>query len=303
MSASHGVVLGRRGHAIRVLVAGQCVEATIRGRLKYADGSRLVAGDRVDLTIEPNGQAQIEAILPRRSVLTRRAGDARRDKPVAANIDGVLVVTAAAKPDSNPRLLDRLLVIAEANHLPAALVLNKIDLDGSVLETLRARYEPAGYTILSTSTKRGVGIDALRDRLLGRTTVLTGPSGVGKSSLLNAIEAGLGLRTREVSEYWGTGKHTTVAAELVPITGGGFVVDTPGLREVALWGVAPEELPRCFPEFAPYVEHCRFANCRHLAEPDCAVRDAARAETIHPDRMTTYARLREEAEAVARSWN
>lgn len=302
MTGVDGVVLGRRGHEIHVLVGEERIAATLRGRLKYRDGTRIVAGDRVVVTLSGDGGATVEDILPRRSVLVRRAGDARRAKPVAANIDGVLAVVAAAHPEPHPRLLDRLLVIAEANRLPVVVVVNKVDLDETVAEKLEARYRPAGYTVLRTSAKTALGMDAFGHQLIGRTSVLTGPSGVGKSSLLNAVEPGLGLRTQEVSAYWGTGRHTTVAAELIPIAGGGFVVDTPGFREVALWGVAPEDLPDCFPEIATYASECRFVDCRHLGEPECAVRAAALAGAFDLDRLMTYACLREEAEREQRHW-
>ena len=163
-----------------------------------------------------------------------------------------------------------------------------------VLARLVARYAPAGYQVLATSVTPPVGLPALRDLLRGRESVLAGQSGVGKSSLLNALYPGLNLRIGQISEKWGTGRHTTRAALLVPLAGGGYVVDTPGLREVATWGIDPELLAVCFPEFRRLLDQCRFDDCRHLAEPGCAVRQAAAQHLVEPDRLESYQRVYEE---------
>ncbi|HEY6061221.1 MAG TPA: ribosome small subunit-dependent GTPase A, partial [Gemmatimonadales bacterium] len=235
---------------------------------------------------------------PRRSMLARRRATgghgARRAQPIAANVDQVVVVAAARDPEPSPRMLDRFLVIAEANGLPAALVVNKVELDRVAVEALERRYAQAGYQVLATSVKTPEGLPALRDLLRGRESVFTGASGVGKSSLLNALEPGLKLRIGAISEKWRTGTHTTRAAELVPLALGGYVVDTPGMREVGTWGIAPDELGACFPEFRPFLDGCRFDNCRHLAEPGCAVRAAAGAGQVDPDRLVSYERIYEE---------
>ncbi|OLC07506.1 MAG: ribosome small subunit-dependent GTPase A [Gemmatimonadetes bacterium 13_1_40CM_70_11] len=216
-----------------------------------------------------------------------------------------MVVTSARDPEPNPRMLDRFLVVAEGSGLPAVVVVNKIELTRSVADVLERRYRPAGYLVVATSAKVPEGLPALRDLLRGRTSVFTGASGVGKSSLLNALEPALGLRTGEISAYWRTGKHTTTAAELVPLGreggGAGFVVDTPGMREVRTWGIDGDRLATCFPEFRRYLDRCRFDNCRHLAEPDCAVRRAAAEGTIDPDRLVSYQRLYEEVSVP--SWS
>jgi ribosome biogenesis GTPase len=299
-----GVVLVREGGAYRVHTEGGEVTATLRGKLKHQDDDRVVPGDVVDLDLHGDREAAITGIRRRRSVLARRAaqggsgGGARRSQPVAANVDQVIVVTSARDPEPNPRTLDRFLVIAEANGLPAVLVVNKTELDDSVGATLTRRYASAGYQVLPTSVKANVGLAALRDLLRGRHSVFTGVSGAGKSSLLNALEPGLKLRVGAISEKWRTGKHTTTAAELIPVAGVGYVVDTPGLREVAAWGIEPDALGACFPEFRPYLDQCRFDNCRHLAEPDCAVR---RAPEIEPDRLVSYERIYEEVSAP--SWS
>ena len=275
-----GVVIARTGGTFRVHVDGRELPAALSGKLKHANEDRVVVGDVVDLTLAPDGEgpATITGMHERRSALVRRAGvggsGARRAQPIAANVDQVVVVAAVRDPEAVPRQLDRLLVIAEANELPPVVVVNKIELDRATGAALARRYAPAGYQVLLTSAKTGEGLPALRDLLRGRESVFTGASGVGKSSLLNAIEPGLKLRVGAISEKWRTGKHTTTAAELVPLALGGYMVDTPGLREVGTWNLDPDALGFCFPEFRPYLDQCRFDNCRHLAEPGCAVRAA-----------------------------
>ena len=294
MTATSGVVLARTAGGYRVHTDAGEIIAPLRGKLKYRDSDRVVPGDVVVLE-----GSTIAEIRPRRSVLARRAAQGssgagpRRSQPVAANVDQVIVVTSARDPEPSPRMIDRFLVIAEANGLPAAVVLNKIELDRAIEEPLTRRFKTAGYQLLGTSVKADEGLPALRDLLRGRHSVFTGASGAGKSSLLNALEPGLKLRVGAISEKWRTGKHTTTAAELVPVAGLGYVVDTPGLREIGAWGIDPNELGACFPEFRPYLDQCRFDNCRHLAEPGCAVRGAP-AGAIDPDRLVSYERIYEE---------
>lgn len=289
-----GVVLARSGATFRVHTAAGEVVAALTGRIKHKNVDRVVAGDVVELELQVDGPASIVGVRPRRSLLARRAGTARRSQPIAANLDQVVVVTAAKDPEPNPRMIDRFLVIAEANALPAAIVVNKSELDPAVAERLSRRYAAAGYQVLATSVKAPLGLAALRDLLRRRESVFTGESGVGKSSLLNAIQADLNLRVGEISQYWRTGKHTTTAAVLLPLAIGGYVVDTPGLREVATWGLDADLLGPCFPEFRSVLDQCRFDNCRHLAEPGCAVRAAAAAGRVDPDRLASYERLYEE---------
>jgi len=290
----NGVVLARVGGGYRIHTDDGEVTVTLRGKLKHKDEDRVVPGDVVILE-----GSTIAEIRPRRSVLARRASQGssgagpRRPQPVAANVDQVIVVTSARDPEPSPRMIDRFLVIAEANGLPAAVLLNKIELDRTIEEPLTRRFKTAGYQLLGTSVKADEGLPALRDLLRGRHSVFTGASGAGKSSLLNALEPGLKLRVGAISEKWRTGKHTTTAAELVPVAGVGYVVDTPGLREIGAWGIDPNELGACFPEFRPYLDQCRFDNCRHLAEPGCAVRGAPPG-AIDPDRLVSYARIYEE---------
>lgn len=311
MSELRGVILNGTGGVWSVRTAdGATHDAAMRGRLKQEGAPlKLAVGD--DVTVEPDERGgagwSITAIHPRRSVLARRApGNARGERVVAANVDQVLVVFAAAKPEPHVRMLDRFLVIAEGNDLQAHIVFNKVDLiDGpAALDGLVAPYEKAGYTVHRTSVKQKIGLEALHDVLAGRTTALSGPSGVGKSSLLNALFAGLDLRTGEISESVNKGRHTTVGALLVPLpdVGGGFVVDTPGLREVGMWGLPPENLDRCFPEFAPYLGECKYGDCQHETEPGCALRAAVASGVISTARYESYCKLLLELKAIPKDW-
>jgi ribosome biogenesis GTPase len=202
-------------------------------------------------------------------------------------------------------MLDRFLVIAEGNDLAARVVINKVELVGVELARARfADYERAGYPVHYTSVKGAIGLDALHDAFAGRTSVLTGPSGVGKSSLMNALYPSLDLRVGTISESVNKGRHTTVGgfAHPLPDVGGGFVVDTPGLREVGLWSLPPEDVARCFPELRPLIPQCRFADCQHGTEPDCAVRAAVDRGEVSADRYESYRKLRAELEEASHLW-
>jgi ribosome biogenesis GTPase / thiamine phosphate phosphatase len=284
---------------------GSVAEASLRGRLKLQrrTGDRVVAGDLVDVTSQSDGSLTIETVHPRRSELARRApGHDRRAKVLVANIDRVVVVFAAARPEPNRRLLDRFLVIAEANRLHTTIILNKTDLvESDVATSFLAPYAAVGYETIRTSVAGEVGIEEVRARLCGARSVVTGPSGVGKSSLLNAVQPGLGLRIGAVSEAVGKGQHTTVTAQLIPLECGGHVADTPGLRELGLWGITAQDLPDCFPEFGELPDACRFSrSCSHTHEPGCAVVDAVAAGTVDGERYASYRVLREEAQQAPR---
>ena len=302
-SARRGVVLSGTGGSWRVRTDDALiVDASLRGRLKREDDGerlKLAVGDVVLVEPDARGDAwAICEILPRRSRLARRApGGAYGERIVAANVDQVVIVFAAAKPEPHPRMLDRFLVIAEANELAARIIVNKIDLIGEREAHDRfAPYEAAGYPVHFTSTKRGDGLGAVRLILAGRVSVFTGPSGVGKSSLLNALFPGLSLRVGEISESVNKGRHTTVGAVMIPLPNesGGFVVDTPGLREVGMWALSIEQLDQYFPELRPLIGRCRFADCTHTVEPGCAVKDAVERRVVSEERYASYLKLREE---------
>ncbi len=266
---------------------------------------KLAVGDEVQVEQEEVGARwAIAEILPRRSQLARRApGGAWGQRIVAANVDQVLFVFAAAQPEPHPRMIDRFLIIAEANDIAARVVINKSDLVAP--ESIRLRfndYQRAGYPLHVTSTTTGRGLDELRAVLEGRTTALSGPSGVGKSSLMNAMFHGLDLRVAEISQSVNKGRHTTVGALLHPLPTGGYVVDTPGLREIGMWGLTAEHLDGYFPEFRPYLGECRFQDCVHVVEPGCRVREALANDDIAAGRYDTYVRLLDELANEAESW-
>jgi ribosome biogenesis GTPase len=295
-----GTVLERDGAVYRVATVDGPVRAVLRGKAKRGT-SRVVVGDVVRLEPEPGGDLfGVVDVEPRRSLLARRVPEGRGARPVAANVDHVFVVTATADPPPLPQLVDRLLVVAEANGIPTAVVVNKIDLEPGL--ALGERFRAAGYEVFRTSAATGEGVAALRRALAGGTSVVTGPSGAGKSSLLNAIQPGLQLRTGEVSARVRRGRHTTVSAVMVPLAGGGFLMDTPGFSEVGLWGIEARELAECFPEMRPLLGRCRYADCRHVSEPACAVRTAMEEGRIQASRYESYLALRAEIEAEPEEW-
>ncbi|HVF38550.1 MAG TPA: ribosome small subunit-dependent GTPase A [Gemmatimonadaceae bacterium] len=287
--------------------AGETIDVPLRGRLKKLrdDALKLTVGDDVMLDQEVQGGSwAIAEIMPRRSQLARRMpGGGHGERIVAANVDQVVVVFAAAKPEPHVRMLDRFLVIAEGNQLEARVVINKIDLvDEAETRERFHDYERAGYAMHYTSFKQRIGLDELHEALAGRTSVLSGPSGVGKSSLLNGMYPGLNLRVGEISESVNKGRHTTVGAALHPLPDSGFVVDTPGLREVGMWGMPSDHLDACFPEFRAALEQCRFGDCTHVIEPACAVRHGVENGEISRERYESYVKLRGELEDTERKW-
>ena len=294
-------------------VAGETGEvvAQLPGRLKQEwQKSTLVAvGDRVTVALNEDGDGTVTAVAERHTVLsrTRTSAEGRRllqdeEQVLVANPDQVLFVVAVKRPHPSLRKLDRFLVVAEMNGLPAVICVNKIDLTG--LKKARAifrLYEDLGYPVIYTSAIDGTGVAELRDCLVGKLSVLAGSSGVGKSSLLNAIQPDLGLKVRAVSQASGKGVHTTRFAQLFPLIDGGYVADTPGIRGLALYDVEPAELDAYFREIAPLVTDCRFSNCSHQHEPGCAVRRAVADGRIARARYDSYLRLRQEHEALDRA--
>lgn len=299
-----GVVLHGTGGVWHVRAGGGEVhQASLRGRVKHERGEagKLAVGDRV--VIEQNSRDDnwaISEILPRKSQLARRSpGGGPGERVVAANLDQVVVVFAAAKPEPHLRMLDRFLVIAEANELAVLIVINKIELvDEQNARAMFADYAGAGYSLHFTSVKQQIGLLDLKNALLHKTSALSGPSGVGKSSLLNAMFTGLNLRVGEISESVNKGRHTTVGAHAHHLSDDSYVVDTPGLREVGMWGIDSGNLANCFPEFRPLVPECRFSDCTHSKEPDCAVVGAIDQGTVSRARYDSYILLRDELEAL-----
>jgi len=299
-SAVTGTILRATSGFYSVLTDdGRLLQAQLRGLLKKERQATdlAVIGDRVRVSLADASHPMIEHVEPRRTKFSRRQPGPRgtwKEDMLVANVDQVLVVFACADPMPHLRMLDRFLVVAEHNEVPAAVVANKVDLVGLKMAIeLFGPYERIGYPVLYASAREGIGVEELADQLAGRNSVVTGPSGVGKSTLLNAIQPGLRIETGEVSEMLHKGRHTTTSAELHALTGasGGYVADTPGLRELGLWQIPPNELAWCFPEFEPFLGRCAFNDCRHLEEPRCAVLAAVADARISPERHDSYRRL------------
>ena len=296
-----GTVHGSVGGVYQVrLDDGTTVEASLRGRLKKepSTGARVVIGDRVDL-LSTGDAWTIEAVGERASTLVRRGRGGREPKVLAANLDRVFAVVSLAEPAPSCELIDRLLALVESSGMHAILVLNKLDLPGAAeaAEGLRALYEPIGYRVLATSARTSGGLDAMRSEACVGSSAFIGPSGVGKSSLLNALDPRLELETGALSRKTGTGRHTTVGSRLIPLECGGLVADTPGFGDVGLWAIEPRDVGACFPELGSPADRCRFRGCTHLHEPGCGVREALQRGEIPRSRYESYRMLREEAEA------
>jgi ribosome biogenesis GTPase len=263
---------------------------------KLRETDPVVIGDRVTVDVDETGAAGvIEAVEPRRSALARRSGNERERHTLVANLDQAVITFAAADPRLDPWKLDRFLVLAEEAEVEPLIVLNKAELvTDAELDEMAAPYERIGYTVLRTSAKQERGIADLREHLKDKISAFCGPSGVGKSSLLNALQPGLRLKTAEVGEISHLGRHTTVQAELVPLTFGGWVADTPGLRQVEFWDLPVEDVAFYFREMEPLMGRCKFPDCRHRQEPGCAVRAAVEAEEIDPRRYESYLEMTKE---------
>ena len=267
----------------------------LRGKLKQgkASGDIAAVGDRVHIRILADGSGVIDEVEPRKKTIVR--SDPRPQgvyqQVLLANPDQAVFVFACARPNPKLRMLDRFLVIAEKQRLPAIVVANKIDLVNNP-EEIFGLYEPLGYPVLYTSAKSGQGVEKLKTRLTGKINAMAGPSGAGKSSLLNILQPGLGLAVNEISKVRDKGKHTTVVRQLFKLEGGGYLADTPGWKSLALWDTEPEEIDAYFPELAPLVAACQFSDCSHQHEPGCAVLAALKDGKIHPERYESYLRLR-----------
>lgn len=278
----------------------------LRGKLKHGrrEGDVAAVGDWVQITplggqagggAFANKQGRIELVEPRQRAFVRMAPSPRGlyQQVILANLDQVVLVFACAEPEPRWGMLDRFLVITEKQGIPAIIVANKVDLVGlPQAQEMFAPYPAIGYPVIFTSVELSLGIATLGQQLQGRLSLLTGPSGVGKSSLLNKIQPGLGLEVRQVSQATSKGRHTTVVRQLVQLEGGGYVADTPGLKALALWDIQPEEIDGYFPELRPLVAECQFSDCTHLHEPGCAVRAAVERGEVHPRRYRSYLRMR-----------
>jgi ribosome biogenesis GTPase len=292
---TQGLIIKAQSGFFTVETGEGFVICQLRGKLKQgrATGDIAALGDRVQITILTDGSGAIEKVEERRREIIRL--DPRPQgmyrQILLANADQAVFVFACANPNPRLRMLDRFLVITEKQRIPAVIVANKTDLVENAKE-LFSMYESLGYRVIYTSTKTRMGLDDLKSQLTGKISALAGPSGVGKSSLLNAIQPGLGLAVNEISMALNRGRHTTVTRQLFALEGGGYVADTPGWKSLALWDTEPEEMDAYFPELRDLVPHCQFSDCTHKHEPGCAVLKALKEGTIRPERYDSYLRLR-----------
>lgn len=267
----------------------------LRGKLKQgrAKGDIAALGDRVDISVLTDGSGVIETVEERRQAIVRLdpRPQGEYQQVLLANPDQAVFVFACAHPTPRLKMLDRFLVIAEKQRIPAVIVANKIDLVDDPKEMF-GLYASLGYRVIYTSTKTSAGVDELKSQLQAKISALVGPSGVGKSSLLNAIQPGLGLAVNEISSAMNKGRHTTVTRQMFALEGGGYVADTPGWKSLALWDTEPEELDAYFPELRDLMPHCQFSDCTHQHEPGCAVLSALKAGQIHQERYDSFVRLR-----------
>lgn len=278
-----GVIIKALSGFYYVKTESGTVECRARGRFRL-DGSSPLVGDRVEISLDVNGKGRVDKLLTRKNFFIR---------PAVANIDLLIAVASEVNPVTDPFLIDRVTAFAEHMGCEVLICINKSD--AARVSRLRDIYATSGYRVIETSAVTGEGVEELRGCIAGKVCAFSGNSGVGKSSLLNALEPGLGLETGVVSEKLGRGRHTTRHVEIFP-AGGAFVADTPGFASFDMEQLPPipkEELQFCFPEFGPYIGKCRFDDCAHLKEPGCAVREAMDEGKINASRHLSYARLYE----------
>ncbi len=294
-----GTTIATHGPLVTVQVGDRTMVVSSRRRLNWVGGTpsaaRLVVGDRVSVEMKGD-EGVIVAVHARTSYLLRRAPGGSKAQLLAANVDQALLVFSAGKPETRRGLLDRFLVACELAAITPVIAMNKVDQGTDAVEEWLPVYEDIGYEVLRVSARTGWGLGRVRRRLADRTTLFCGPSGAGKSSLLNAVYPGFRLKVGSISESTGKGRHTTSRAELMPLPYGGFVVDTPGLKEFGLWRATREELQSAFLEFAAVDGRCRFPDCSHLNEPECAVLEAVERGDIDAVRHASYAKILAEVE-------
>ena len=284
-----------------VLHDGETVRCRIRGRLRLKgvrSTNPVVVGDEVACEADEGGDYVIADILPRRNYVIRRASNLSKESHIiAANVDQALLMASLRSPETPTEFVDRFLVTCEAYKVPVTILLSKLDLqDAEAVAEFRAGYEGAGYRVLEVSVREGRGVEEVRELLAGRTTLVSGNSGVGKSTLIQAIDPSLDIRTGEISESHHKGRHTTTFSTMYPLAGGGAVIDTPGIKGFGLIDIDEAELWHYFPEMMRVAPACRFYNCTHTHEPGCAVTEAVKAGEIAWPRYESYLKIRDEDE-------
>ena len=284
-----------------VLHDGETVRCRIRGRLRLKgvrSTNPVVVGDEVACEADEGGDYVIADILPRRNYVIRRASNLSKESHIiAANVDQALLMASLRSPETPTEFVDRFLVTCEAYKVPVTILLSKLDLqDAEAVAEFRAVYEGAGYRVLEVSVREGRGVEEVRELLAGRTTLVSGNSGVGKSTLIQAIDPSLDIRTGEISESHHKGRHTTTFSTMYPLAGGGAVIDTPGIKGFGLIDIDEAELWHYFPEMMRVAPACRFYNCTHTHEPGCAVTEAVKAGEIAWPRYESYLKIRNEDE-------
>ena len=284
-----------------VLHDGETVRCRIRGRLRLKgvrSTNPVVVGDEVACEADEGGDYVIADILPRRNYVIRRASNLSKESHIiAANVDQALLMASLRSPETPTEFVDRFLVTCEAYKVPVTILLSKLDLqDAEAVAEFRAVYEGAGYRVLEVSVREGRGVEEVRELLAGRTTLVSGNSGVGKSTLIQAIDPSLDIRTGEISESHHKGRHTTTFSTMYPLAGGGPVIDTPGIKGFGLIDIDEAELWHYFPEMMRVAPACRFYNCTHTHEPGCAVTEAVKAGEIAWPRYESYLKIRDEDE-------
>lgn len=287
-----GIVERIDANLSRVRAGNELYDCEVRKKLLRYEPLKtdIAVGDKVRFEKIGDGKGVIEEVLPRRTRLSRRAvmKDAE-EQIIASNIDQLVSVSSAKEPRLNTRLIDRYLVVAEKHNFDAIICINKIDIaDEEELRTTMAPYEKLPYEIVYISALKKTNMEKFENLLKNKISIVSGYSGVGKSSIINAIIPDMEIETEEISEKWKKGKHKTTAVTMFHLPFGGYIIDTPGIREFGLWEVKREELSGLFPDFVPFIDECRFRDCSHIMESDCAVRGAVEKGEIHKARYESY---------------
>lgn len=298
-----GVVVRATGSWYEVLCGEQRLQCRIRGKLRLKgvrSTSPVVVGDVVACEKDVDDSYVISSIEQRRNYIIRRASNLSKESHIiAANIDQALLVVTLFSPETANEFVDRFLVTCEAYKIPVTILLAKIDLARKrpeLIEEFRSIYESAGYPIVEISATEGEGVERVKELLRGKTTLLSGNSGVGKSTLVQAVESGLDIRTGEISQSHNKGKHTTTFSTMYPLSEGGFIIDTPGIKGFGLIDIEEAELAHYFPEMMRFLPECRFYNCSHTHEPHCAVVEAVERGDISYSRYESYLKMKDDDE-------